>query len=191
MTSALPISDVKPREGIRGATIAEVTIIATVDAPMAVFKRAEMMKGRNTPIDRESSVEERASASGRLLRIAPKEPPAPVMTRIEAEFKTPSHIQAKEFSFSETGMRVMATKIPIISAVTGSPIKDIKERKAPAPKGWDGKSATDFRAMRMIGRTIGAKLWTTPGSLPYFSISSSTVNSGLAGMSNLLATCFA
>lgn len=120
MTSALPISVVKPRDGIKGATIAEVTIIATVDAPMAVFKRAEMMKGRNTPMDRESSVEERASARGRLFKIEPKEPPAPVMTRIEAEFKTPSHIQAKEFSFSETGMSVMATKMPIRSADTGS-----------------------------------------------------------------------
>ena len=44
ITSTLPISDVKPRAGMSGATIAEVKIIATVDAPIADFKIAAVRK---------------------------------------------------------------------------------------------------------------------------------------------------
>ena len=126
MTNAFPISVSKPRDGIMGATMAEVTIIATVEAPMAVFKSAEMIKGKNTPMERESSVEESASANGRLFKIAPKAPPAPVMTRMEAEFNTPWVIHSNLLSPSEAGMSVIAKKIPMRSAMTGSPMNEAK-----------------------------------------------------------------
>lgn len=40
---------VNPKAGISGATIAEVVIIATVDAPIAVFNTAAIINGKNTP----------------------------------------------------------------------------------------------------------------------------------------------
>ena len=50
--------------GIIGAIIAEVVIIATVEAPIAVFNSAAMMNGRNTPTPSPSKDALRASAIG-------------------------------------------------------------------------------------------------------------------------------
>ena len=123
--------------------------------------------------------------------MAPKEPPAPVIARIPAELVTPSVIHFREFCFSSCGIRVMARNTPRIRAITGLPMKEKNIFTAPSPKGALGKSLTDFNAIRMIGSRIGEKLCNAPGSLPYFSTSSSTVYSGFAGISILLDTLFA
>ena len=49
MTRTFANGEVNPSAGIIGAIIAEVVIIATVEAPIAVFNSAAMMNGRNTP----------------------------------------------------------------------------------------------------------------------------------------------
>ena len=113
------------------------------------------------------------------------------MARIPAELVTPSVIHFSAFSFSLFGISVMERNTPMISAITGLPMKEKKDFTAPEPNGALGKSLTDFSAIRMIGRRIGEKLCSAPGSWPYFSISSSTVYSGFAGMSILLETLLA
>jgi hypothetical protein len=81
------------------------------------------MKGIRRPMFRLSSEAFRISAIGRDFRISPKEPPAPVMTRMEADWRIPSDIQLKELPFSFLGMRKSAKPMPRIRAVTGFPTK--------------------------------------------------------------------
>ena len=95
---------------------------------------------------------------GSFWIIAPKEPPAPVIARIPAELVTPSVIHLSVFLDSDLGISVMAMKTPRIRATTGLPMKEKKFLTAPDPKGALGKSLIDFKAMRTIGRRIGAKL---------------------------------
>ena len=64
MTSTFASGEVNPRAGISGAIIAEVVIMATVEAPMAVFNRAAMMNGRKTPTPRPRRDALRVSAIG-------------------------------------------------------------------------------------------------------------------------------
>lgn len=64
MTRTFANGEVNPSAGIIGAIIAEVVIIATVEAPIAVFNSAAMMNGRNTPTPSPSKDALRASAIG-------------------------------------------------------------------------------------------------------------------------------
>ena len=89
ITRTFAIGDVKPSAGIIGAIIADVVIIATVEAPMAVFSSAAIINGRNTPTPRPKREVLSASAIGSFCRIAPKEPPAPVIARIRNTFCDP------------------------------------------------------------------------------------------------------
>ena len=100
--------------------------------------------------------------------MAPNAPPAPVMARMPAELVTPSVIQDKVFFFSAAGTRVMARNTPKIRAITGLPIKENNIFTTPSPKGALGKSPTDLSAISTMGSRMGEKLWSAPGSLPYF-----------------------
>lgn len=73
---------------IRGAIIPAVVIIATVEAPMASFRMEAMMKGIRMPMP-VLTRPPTESAMGRSFRMAPKEPPAPVMARMAALSVTP------------------------------------------------------------------------------------------------------
>ena len=64
ITRTFARGEVNPRAGIMGAIIADVVIIATVEAPMAVFNRAAMINGRNTPTPRPNREALNASAIG-------------------------------------------------------------------------------------------------------------------------------
>ena len=64
MTRTFANGEVNPSAVIIGAIIAEVVIIATVEAPIAVFNSAAMMNGRNTPTPSPSKDALRASAIG-------------------------------------------------------------------------------------------------------------------------------
>ena len=149
-----------------------VVIIATVDAPMAIFRMAAMMKGMSTPMPVLVRLPTE-SAMGRHFRIAPKEPPAQVMARMPAESVTPWVTHFRVFSFSDSGIRLMDRNTPSSNATSGLPMKAMNLKKTPVPKGLPGKEATEARAMRMMGRMMGAKLCTAPGSLPYLLCSSS------------------
>jgi len=104
-----------------------------------------------------------------------------------AELEIPSLIQLKEVPFfSDLGIKVTASPTPRIKAVTGFPIKSKKAFTCAAPKGVEGKSAIDFKAINRIGRRIGANDLRALGNFPYFSTRSSNDTSGFAGISNLL-----
>ena len=168
-----------------GAIIAETVIMATVEAPIASFIIIAMRNGTMTPRP-EASRPVVASAIGSRLSIAPKEPPAPVMAIIAAESLTPCVTHLSVFSFSLFGMSVIARNTPSMSATTGFPMKLRNLKAKPSPSGRLGNETTEAIPMRIIGRNIGEKLWSTPGSFPYFSTSSSIVYCELAGISTLL-----
>ena len=173
--------EVYPMLSMRGAIMLAVVIMATVDAPMASFRIMAMMKGMSTPRPEETRPPTE-SAIGRSLRMAPKEPPAPVMARMAAESVTPWVTHLRVFFFSCWGISVMARNTPSSKATTGLPMKLMRVAKKPSPKGLVGKDATEDRAISTMGSRMGEKLWNEPGSLPYFSLSSSRVYSELAGM---------
>ena len=149
-----------------------VVIMATVEAPIASFRIMAMINGIRIPIPVFTSPPTE-SAIGSSFKMAPKEPPAPVIARIAAESVTPWVTHFSVFSFSLDGIRLVARNTPKIRATSGLPIKVIRVKKKPVPKGLPGKLATEARAMRIIGSKIGEKLWSAPGSLPYLACSSS------------------
>lgn len=125
------------------------------------------------------------------FNISPKEPPAPVIANIDAEFSIPSDIIDNLSSLLTLVKRVIDKNIPSKSAITGVPINEKNVFKVPSPKGAEGKSAIDFNAINTIGRSIGENECKAPGSFPYLFIKSSTLSSELDSIYILLATFLA
>src|SRR4030042_1644295 len=183
-TRALAIADSNPKDDINGVIRDAVVISATVDDPWAVFKAAAMIKGSQIPrlaFDREVL---RTSASGEFRRTVPNDPPAPVIIIIMAEpiRDCPTQPVVDNICISSFFGSRKARSVPIINAMTGSPIKLTTFLKLPCPNGCVGKSEIDFTTIRNIGNIIGVNALNAGGaSLSWASISASD-SSGLGSI---------
>ena len=96
---ALPISESRPKDSSIGAIMAAVVIIETVEEPWADFKIAAIINGKSRPRFILEKLFPMMSPRPVDCRIAPNDPPAPVIKMIiPASFK-PSVIQLKWISF--------------------------------------------------------------------------------------------
>ena len=80
------------------------------------------------------------------------------------------------YSLSNEGSSLKAIKTPNNKATVGSPIKTKKVFMLPVPNIFVGNSAIDFRVIKSIGTTIGAKESKTDGKLTSFSPSSISIS---------------
>ena len=78
--------------------------------------------------------------------------------------RSPSPIQPLIYSSFQAGSNLKARKTPIINATVGSPIKLRKVLNPPVPKIALGKSAIDFKVIKMIGTIIGVNAANAPGN---------------------------
>ena len=107
-----------------GATREAAVMTPTVVDPVIMFPRMPMTKGSRIAGSPDAA---KASAStptaGVALRMALREPPRPVTTRIMAEARSPSSIQTDRADFRSSGLRMFhqARTSPMDRAITGHP----------------------------------------------------------------------
>ena len=111
-----------------------------------------------------------------------------MIARIAALSVIPEETHERVLAFSCFGIMPIARNTPIRRATTGFPRKVKMFATTPvAPR----METTEAIPIRMIGRRIGAKLWSVPGSFPYFFCSYSRVYSLLASIWMVEETFFA
>jgi len=116
----------RPSDCKSGAMILAVVTIATVEEPCAVFSAAAMRKGRNMPSGIVARFVLMKSVIGLALMIAPKEPPAAVITRIIADSLMPCPIQSESAcALSSFSLKIMNTA-HLIKAL----LRDLRQRRA-------------------------------------------------------------
>ena len=99
--------------------MAAVVIIETVDDPCAVFNKAAIKKGSNSPISKSINPWLITSLIDVALRIFPNAPPAPVMRIIVPAAFSPSATQLKCCSLERSRIEIIAIKTPKRIAMIG------------------------------------------------------------------------
>lgn len=133
------------------------SICTTVVAPIAVFNKAAIIKGKNIPKLALNIEPLKFWVNGSDCKMAPKAPPLPTIAKTPAELVIPVVIYLAILSLSLLGTNVIDKSIPIIRAMSGFPIKSIIYLIDPFPRGKVEISATDFKIINTIIRRIDEK----------------------------------
>ena len=119
--SSLPFSVSNPRAGKSGSMMEDAVIIATVDEPWAVFKTEVNKKGKKIPMLPRATAWLKCSPILAAVRIAPKAPPIPMITKIPPAFSVVSCNSLLSSLFCHPRLQLNASTTPVNSAITGSP----------------------------------------------------------------------
>src|SRR5665213_1504461 len=161
--SSRPFSVAKPSAGKKGSMMVAAVIMATVDEPCAVFKTEVNKNGKRMPILPNASDWLKCSPILAAVKIAPKAPPIPIITRMPPAFSVASCKIFPVSVFVHDRLQLKASNTPIASATTGSP----------AAVNTDSHSLLafvftvikDLAAIKRMGITMGRQDLTNEGRL--------------------------